>query len=263
MADRVTLIPNPARPVKPHESEANVIHCSVAGYNISLEVADEVFRPTLTTAFLTKQVLALDLRERTVLDLGCGTGPIAIALALAGAKHVFATDIMRSACDLARRNARLNGVSERMSVVEGDLFRGVETMKFDIVVDDVSGVAEEVARLSSWFPPCVATGGVAGTSLTVRMLRESSKHVKPGGHLYFPVLSLSQSETILATARELFAKRLTCVATKLVPFNNELKRNIGTLTRLQDAGLISFQRMRSRLFWTLKIYRVTPFDDAT
>jgi len=75
----------------------------------------------------------------TVLDLGCGSGPIAIALALSGAQHVYATDLMPRACELAISNVELNHVQKIVTVLQGDLFEPVNQMKFDIIVDDVSG----------------------------------------------------------------------------------------------------------------------------
>ncbi|MGH8802476.1 MAG: 50S ribosomal protein L11 methyltransferase, partial [Casimicrobiaceae bacterium] len=130
-------------------------NCTVAGHLTRLIVDARLFRPTLTTSILTEGIGDEDVRGRTVLDLGCGVGPIAIGLALAGAHHVYATDIMPEACTIAARNARLNGVARQITFLSGNLFQPVEGLKFDIIVDDVSGVAEDVARLSSWFPPGV------------------------------------------------------------------------------------------------------------
>ena len=236
---------------------ADPLECSVMGHRIKLHYEPNVFRPTLTTAFLTDQVDRSRLPGSTVLDLGCGTGPIAIALAMSGAGSVYAVDLMERACDLARRNASLNGVAEKITVLQGDLFEPVASRKFDVIVDDVSGVADEVARLSSWFPWTVPAGGPDGTSHTVRMLRDSIRFLGPGGYLLFPVLSLSRFNRILETAAGVYGSRLEKIASKLVPFNAELKAQIATLVRLQKAGVIDFIQIRSRFFWTLDIYRAS------
>ena len=109
---------------------------------------------------------------------------------------------MGEACDLTARNAVRNGVADRIRVARGDLFESVGGMRFDLVVDDVSGVAEEVAVVSSWFPPQVPLGGSDGTSLAIAMLRQSPQHLRAGGQLFFPVLSLSNGAKIVAVARE-------------------------------------------------------------
>jgi len=229
--------------------------CVVGGHELRLSSNPLVFKPTLTTLLLTEQVLNAGLEMRTVLDLGCGSAPIAIALALSGARHVYATDLMPQASALAAKNVRLNHVQQKITVLNGDLFEPVRRMKFDIIVDDVSGVAEEVARLSSWFPPEVPLGGPDGADLTIRMLEQSKQHLNEDGHLFFPVLSLSNSAKIISTARDIFGDRLKRVASKLVPFNHELKDNYEALVRLRDRGMIGFEQVRSRLFWSLEIYR--------
>lgn len=229
--------------------------CVVGGFELRLFSDPLVFKPTLTTLLLTEQVLRVGLTKRTVLDLGCGSAPIAIALALNGARHVHAADLMPQACELAIKNVKLNCVEEKVTVLNGDLFEPVRHMKFDIIVDDMSGVAEEVAKLSSWFPPEVPLGGPDGAELTIRMLEKSKQHLNDGGHLFFPVLSLSNSARIISTAREVYGDRLKRVASKLVPFNHQLKENHEALVRLRDLGTISFEQIRSRLFWSLEIFR--------
>ena len=234
---------------------AEPLECSVMAHRIQLLQDQRVFKPTLTTTFLTEQIDRARLPDSTVLDLGCGSGPIAIALAMSGARIVYAIDLMPEACALAERNAALNGVSDRVKILQGDLFAPVADVKFDLIVDDVSGVADEVARFSSWFPSPVPSGGPDGTSHTVRMLRSSREFLRPGGYLLFPVLSLSRYRTVLETAANTYGTKLEKVASKLVPFNSELKTQVEALRRLQTAGLVEFLQIRSRFFWTLDIYR--------
>lgn len=61
-------------------------------------------------------------RARRVLDLGCGVGVVAIAI-LAGAPQAggLGVELQPRLADLARRNAELNGLADRLRVVEGDL----------------------------------------------------------------------------------------------------------------------------------------------
>jgi ribosomal protein L11 methyltransferase len=56
----------------------------------------------------------------TALDFGAGTGILAIACALAGAKFVLAVDRNPLALKIARKNARTNGVADRIALVEAD-----------------------------------------------------------------------------------------------------------------------------------------------
>lgn len=240
-------------PVSPRVHE--LTNCTVAGRLTRLTVDSRLFRPTLTTSILTESIHDEDLRGRTVLDLGCGVGPIAIGMALAGADHVYATDIMPDAIRLAARNARLNGVAARITLRSGNLFEPVDGLKFDIIVDDVSGVAEEAARLSSWFPPGVPSGGIDGTSSTVAILRQARQYLKPDGYLLFPVLSLSRHQEIVETARNEFGKGFVQLTERKIPFNQELKAHLPHLRELRDKGIIDFDEVRSRPFWTLRVFR--------
>jgi len=229
----------------------NSLKSNVAGYQIELHTEPAVFTPTLTTSLLTEQVLHAGVKGRSILDLGCGAGPIAITLALAGADHVVASDLMPLACDLTRRNAAINQVSDKIEVVQGNLFESVSGRRFDIIVDDVSGVAEEVARLSSWFPPTVPLGGADGSSLAMEMLSNASDYLNEGGQLFFPVLSLSNSTAITSAAIRIFGPRVRSVARKGIPFNHELRANVDSLLKLKEDGVIQFEQVRSRYFWTL------------
>ena len=161
----------------------------IAGLNLTLELPSRVFRPTTCTRMLAEQMD--DLRGKTVLDLGCGAGPIAVAAALGGAAKVYAVDIMEEACRATARNAELNGVQERVEVRRGDLFEPIGEARLDLIVADVSGMAEEVARISPWYPEPIPTGGPDGTVPTVRMLNVSRALIKVFGHLLFPVLGLA------------------------------------------------------------------------
>ena len=129
----------PPRECRRSNPDQATIKCMAGGHDIRLLSNPVVFKPTLTTLLLTENVLSAGLDMRTVLDLGCGSRPIAIGLALSGATHVYATDLMSEACELAIENVKLNRVAERVTVLCGDLFEPVKRMKFDIIVDDVRG----------------------------------------------------------------------------------------------------------------------------
>lgn len=226
---------------------------SITELDLKLQLNPEVFQPNTTTQLLVK---SLDnVKGKVVLDLGCGAGPIAITAALKGAEKVYAVDIMPEACETTRRNVELNGVSDRVVVLQGNLFEPVRGLKFDIIVDDVSGMAEEVSRISPWYPETIPTGGRDGTIPTILMLRSSPEFLNNSGYLLFPVISLSRSENILSTAVEVYGDRLHHIADKLIPFCEELLANIELLERLKAEGIINFIQRRSRYLWNLSIYR--------
>lgn len=221
---------------------------------IVLQWVPAVFEPNLTTRMLADLVpIPQDSR---VLDLGCGVGPIAILAALSGATDVVGVDIMPEACALAQRNAELNGVEDRVRFIQGNLYESLNGERFDLIIDDVSGMAEGVSRISPWYPETIPTGGPDGTGPTIAMLEQAQHHLTERGVLYFPVLSLANRQRILEKARNLFGDCLESVATKWVPFCDEFKVHMHEMEQMKAKGLIDYVTKRSRNLWSLEIYRV-------
>lgn len=109
-----------------------------------------------------------DLPER-VLDVGTGSGILAIAAASLGAKHVLACDIDAEACRTARENAHLNGVESRIEVTDATL----ESLEgnFQVVLANI--LAEENVRLAPELVDRLASGG----SLILSGILEEKEHL--------------------------------------------------------------------------------------
>jgi methylase of polypeptide subunit release factors len=226
---------------------------NLSGYDIKIKTSPETFSPTLTTKLLAKN--AVVPVNGTVLDLGCGVGAIAIVAALQGASAVTAADIMPEACRLAGINAELNGVADRVTVICSNLFASVEDRQFDAIVNDVSGVADEIARISPWYPPSIPTGGQDGADMIVPMLRDAPSHLSPHGVLYFATGSISNVARTLSAANDAFSGNVELLEEVDVPFPKEFVQNMDTMFRLQREGILDFKTRRSRHLWTLQVYR--------
>ncbi len=228
---------------------------NISGFDLKLYTAGHVFEPNLTTRLLAESV---DIpKGSSVLDLGCGVGPIAIIAAKKGAGEVYAVDVMDEACAYAARNVEENGVADRVRVIQSDLFSNIPDKKFDIIINDVSGMADIVSRISPWYPETIPTGGYDGTEPTIRMLTEAREHLNDNGILYFPVLSLADQKKILNKANELYNNGLEPVSKKMVPFCQEFKDRLKDLEDLRNRGIIDYVVKRSRYLWSLEIYKAT------
>src|ERR671914_1178960 len=94
-----------------------------------------VFRPRSDTWLLAAAMRRRpQLRGGAVLDVCTGSGAIAVAAALAGARTVTAVDVSRRAVLTARLNARLNGVA--VEALRGDLLAAVPGRRFDVIVSN-------------------------------------------------------------------------------------------------------------------------------
>src|SRR6476620_2111727 len=100
--------------------------------NIRLEVPPEVFHPGFftSTKLLLKYISTLDLAKKNFLELGAGSGLIAIYAARRGAQ-VTASDINYVAVNALKKNKFLNKVE--MDVIESDLFQQISKQEFDVI----------------------------------------------------------------------------------------------------------------------------------
>jgi release factor glutamine methyltransferase len=100
--------------------------------NIQLEIPPEVFHPGFftSTQLLLKYISTLDVANKNFLELGAGSGLIAIHAARRGAE-VTASDINYLAVNALKKNKFLNKVE--MNVVESDLFQKIPKQQFDVI----------------------------------------------------------------------------------------------------------------------------------
>ncbi len=161
--------------------------------NMEIHVWDGVYPPSDDT-FLIMDHVDLTGRER-VLDVGTGTGILAIFAALKGC-HVVAVDVSKKAIANARLNAKINNVVDLIDFVCCDLmtpFRS--TCNFDVVMMNPP-------YLPSYGHPKVNShlwsGGKSGIELTMRAISQLSGVLKRGGRFYFVTSTLSKYQVLLS-----------------------------------------------------------------
>jgi methylase of polypeptide subunit release factors len=226
----------------------------IGDLELELLTSSEVFCPNLTTSRIAQTLENIEGKD--VLDLGCGCGPIAIYLAKHGATKVTAVDVVPKATQIAAENVRRQGLEDLVTVHCGDLFAPIADQQFDIIVNDVSGIAELPGRAAGWYPSAVPTGGEDGANVVVRMFQNVKNHLKPGGVLYFATSSLSNVQRILDAANEYMGQKIDEIGSFRIPFSKELTDIIEPLTKLCESGQVSFEVKRSRYLWTLSVFRV-------
>jgi release factor glutamine methyltransferase len=116
-----------------------------------LVVRPTVFHPKY---FLSSEILAgfvrgLDLRGKRVVDVGTGSGVLALSAARAGASHVVAVDVNPQAARCAADNARANGLGDRVAAVCGDLLSALaRDARFDLILSNPPFFAGEPRDLA-------------------------------------------------------------------------------------------------------------------
>ncbi len=129
---------------------------------------------------------------RSALDVGTGSGCIALALAAALPKaRVDAVDISVEALALARENRRDLRLEKRVRLLESNYFSALEGRRYDIIVSNPPYVgSEEFASLPAEYAHEPALGlraGRDGLDAVRVLLREAPRHLNPGGILVVEV----------------------------------------------------------------------------
>lgn len=114
-----------------------------------------------TTSMCLKALEKYVRPDSRVLDVGCGSGILAIGAALLGAEDSLGIEIDTDAVEIAKKNVELNGLSDRISIQYGDLTKGVD-YKADIVVANL--MADLVIMLSKDVSRHLEEGGIYITS---------------------------------------------------------------------------------------------------
>ena len=174
------------------------------GHTFQLNVTSQLFTPNATTRLFSKSV---DIREGDIVfDIGSGVGPLGIWAAKCPSKRVYSVEIVPEQFELLNRNVTLNGVGEKIETFCGPFFEPIpDGIKADVIIADVSGIAEGPARALKWFPPGIPTGGKDGAEIICRVLDEAANYMADGARLYFPIaIGLSDHEKIMQFAHKKF-----------------------------------------------------------
>jgi len=124
--------------------------------------------------------------DASVLDVGCGYGPIGLTAArLAPQGHVTMIDINSRAVELARENARLNGITN-VTILESDLFAAVKDQAFDVVLTN---------------PPIRA-----GKETVHTIFAEAWNHLRQGGQLWVVIQKKQGAPSAKAKLETLFGQ---------------------------------------------------------
>ncbi len=176
--------------------------------SLDFMVNENVLIPRPETETLVETVWKLGMAGSRVLELGTGSGAIAVSLAKYNSDwHFVATDLSMEAILVARENARLHNVIDRISFLQGDLFSAFSRhSRFDWVVSNppyipTRDLADLLPGISQYEPILALDGGPDGLSVIRRIISGAYRVLKPDGRLAIEI-GYGQSDEVQDLAYE-------------------------------------------------------------
>ena len=159
--------------------------------HIVLRTAKGVLIPRPETEMLVELVIERieGMESPRVLEVGCGTGCIALSLAKEAGAQVTATDISPDAVACAKRNAAALDLDDMVAIVQTDCTAGIEG-PFDVLVSNPpyipTAVMQQLDQEVLGFEPHLALdGGADGLEFFDRLLAAAPSLLKDGGFFAF------------------------------------------------------------------------------
>jgi len=176
---------------------------------LNLYSSPDAFVPNRVTEYFIK-ALERNLTDNVdvAFDIGSGTAPIAIAIALKNkAKKVYAVEPSLVNGELARMNIEKYGLENRITFFTGEYFDSLKDLgiKADVITADVSGIARVPSKVLCWYSDQVPCAGEDGTDIICEMLKRAPLYSKKDTMIIFPVATdLSAGEKIIDSAKRYF-----------------------------------------------------------
>ncbi|HTD28674.1 MAG TPA: peptide chain release factor N(5)-glutamine methyltransferase [Xanthomonadaceae bacterium] len=159
-------------------------------WSLELRITPDVLIPRADTELLVERALAvlpLDTPTRVV-DLGTGSGAIALAIAVERqVADIVAVDCSLAALEVARSNAEFLGLSSRVQWLHGEWCLPLRGQRFDAIVSNPPYLAEDDPHLSNgdlrYEPRSALVSGSDGLDAIRMIVRQAPSHLLPGGWL--------------------------------------------------------------------------------
>ena len=160
-------------------------------YGRDFALDSSVLIPRPETETLVEAALARMAPTDTLLDLGTGSGAIAVTIACQRPEtRVVATEVNPLALKVARRNAERHHCTDRIEFLEGSWYEPVGHRTFEVIVSNPPYVAASDPHLGRgdlrFEPKLALTDGSADGLASIRaIVAGASDHLEPGGWLLF------------------------------------------------------------------------------
>ena len=178
-------------------------------HNIELYVAPGVLIPRPETELLVEiglheitRLKQASATQATLLDLGTGSGAIALAIAHAVPQVlVTATDQSAEALEIAKRNAKELGLEERVELIQGSWYEPLGRQSFDIILSNPPYISKQDPHLKQgdlrFEPASALTDHATGLTCLEGIISGAREHLYPNGFIAVEH-GFDQSEAVMS-----------------------------------------------------------------
>ena len=162
-------------------------------YGRDFIVSHDTLIPRMDTEILIDEVIKhikTYNRNLSILDIGTGSGAIAITLQKETKHSLIAVDISEKALEIAKKNAE--NLSAKVDFIQSNLFENIKDLKVDFIVSnppyiksDVVLTLEPEVRLNE--PILALDGGIDGLYFYKNIIKEARNHLSKDGMLFFEI----------------------------------------------------------------------------
>jgi precorrin-6B methylase 2 len=217
---------------------------------------NKVFKPTGTTEILINSSIDIlnNLKNKKILDLGCGSGVVGISVSknIPKKNFFYFSDLSKHATNLTKKNLIKHNLY--YEVKTGSLFSPWKNYKFDYILNDVAGISEIVAKISPWYNRYIPSDcGVDGTKNISKILSHANNFLTKKGCLIFPIISLSNKNKILNLAKKNF-DIVKKISAKSWPLPKSMYKHKKKLLLLKKKKLVSFKEIYGLILFDTEVY---------
>ncbi|MCP3966296.1 MAG: peptide chain release factor N(5)-glutamine methyltransferase [Lentisphaerae bacterium] len=158
--------------------------------SLALYVTPDVLIPRPETEILVEKICEIIPKNGTLLDLGTGSGAIALAAAYERLDiKVTAVDVSINALEVARQNSKKYGM-DTVEFIESDLFSNLSHQRFDCIAANLPYVTDEeyktlMPEVKKYEPRLALTAPDSGLKLIFKTIKHAHKHLQPDGYIIF------------------------------------------------------------------------------